>query len=88
MIYIDTMIHLSGASNRPFLQGGTMKHPNYYRHGGVEKHHDGSFTIYGTIENPEPTLFKQRYYDYTIESALKNFDVQIKQESEKYFVGE
>ena len=49
-----------------------MKHPDYYRHGGVEKHHDGSFTIYGTIENPEPTLFKQRYYDYTIESALKN----------------
>ena len=65
-----------------------MKHPNYYRHGGVEKHHDGSFTIYGTIENPEPTLFKQRYYDYTIESALKDFYIQIKQESEKYFVGE
>ena len=40
-----------------------MKILNYYLHGGVKKHYDGSFTIYGTIEAITDELFKIRYYD-------------------------
>ena len=31
---------------------------NYYLHGGVEEHYDGSFTIFGTIEALTDELFK------------------------------
>ena len=63
-----------------------MKHPDYHLHGGVCKHIDGSFTMSGTIWNPEPTLFTQRYYNYTLADARKDFKREIKRECGKYFV--
>jgi len=65
-----------------------MKHPDFHQLGGVERHHDGSFTIYGVIENPDRTIFSQRFYDYNFEDARERFQKELKKESEKYFVGE
>ena len=58
-----------------------MKILNYYLHGGVEKHYDGSFTIYGTIEAITEELFKIRYYDYSFKEARKLFKEAIKKRS-------
>jgi hypothetical protein len=42
-----------------------------YLHGGIEKHHDGSMTIYGTYNDKitGATRYKKRFYDYTIKQA-------------------
>jgi hypothetical protein len=53
--------------------------------GGVEKHQNGSFTMFGTIEGQ---LYKQTYYDYTLAEAVQLFKKSIKKESEKYFIGQ
>jgi len=55
-----------------------MKILNYYLHGGVEKHYDGSFTIFGTIEALTDELFKIRYYDCSFVAARKSFKKAIK----------
>ena len=38
--------------------------------GGVEKHQNGSFTMFGTIEGQ---LYKQTYYDYTLAESVQLF---------------
>ena len=58
-----------------------MKILNYYLHGGVEQHYDGSFTMYGTIEAITDELFKIRYYDYSFTEARKLFKEAIKEKA-------
>ena len=53
-------------------------------HGGVEKHHDGSFTIYATIQ--DNVLFHKRYFDYTYEEALPLFKEALQKEPNRYFL--
>lgn len=53
-------------------------------HGGVEKHHDGSFTMYATIQ--DNVLFHQRYFDYTIAQARQLFKKALQQETNRYFL--
>jgi len=51
-----------------------------YLSGGVEKHTDGSFTIYGYIENKngdEVAMHKIRYFDYPISDARKMFKIDL-----------
>ena len=51
-----------------------------YLSGGVEKHNDGSFTIYGYIENKngdEVAMHKIRYFDYPISDARKMFKIDL-----------
>ena len=51
-----------------------------YLSGGVEKHADGSFTIYGYIENKngnEVAMHKMTYYGYTIGRARKMFKIDL-----------
>ena len=50
--------------------------------GGVERHHNGSFTMFGSIEG---NMFKKTYYNYTLAEASKLFKKSIQKESEKYF---
>ena len=52
---------------------------------GVEKHYNGSFTMYGEICGD---TFKQTYYDYSLTEARKLFKAAIMKESEKYFVNQ
>jgi len=54
-------------------------------HGGVEKHHDGSFTMYATINDID--LFHQRYFDYTFEEARPLFKEALQEETNRYFLG-
>jgi hypothetical protein len=37
----------------------------------MEKHHDGSFTVFGTYNDKTTgaTRYKKRFYDYTIKQA-------------------
>ena len=53
--------------------------------GGVERHHNGSFTMYGSICGE---TFKETYYDYSLEEARTLFKEAINKESEKYFVNQ
>jgi hypothetical protein len=53
--------------------------------GNVERHHNGSFTMFGSIEGD---MFKQTYYDYTLAEARKLFKISIQEESKKYFIGQ
>lgn len=44
----------------------------YSLSGGVEKHHDGSFTIFGTYYNKaigSEVLYHKRFYYYNIKDA-------------------
>ena len=54
-----------------------------YLHGGVEKHRNGSFTMYATIE-PYEILFKQTYFYYGIKEAMQRFKESLKEELKKY----
>ena len=54
--------------------------------GGVEKHQNGSFTIYGSICGE--TYKRTYFYDYSISEARKHFKKAINRESEKYFIGQ
>tara|TARA_R100001440_G_scaffold73104_3_gene97394 strand:- start:250 stop:462 length:213 start_codon:yes stop_codon:yes gene_type:complete len=54
-------------------------------HGGVEKHPDGSFTIYATIQ--DNVLFHQRYFDYTYEEALPLFKKALQKQTDRYILG-
>jgi hypothetical protein len=67
-----------------------MKILNYYVHAGVEKHCDGSFTIFGTIESCVDITYKIRYYDYSFKEALKNFKQDLKKQAinESQFVAQ
>jgi len=42
-----------------------------YLHGGIEKHLDGSMTIFGTYNHKltGATLYKKRFYDSTVKEA-------------------
>jgi hypothetical protein len=42
--------------------------------GGVERHYNGSFTMFGSIEGD---MFKETYYDYTLAEARKLFKMSI-----------
>ena len=51
-----------------------------YLSGGVEKHTDGSFTIYGYIDNKdgeEVAMHKMRYFDYSIGDARRMFKIDL-----------
>ena len=60
-----------------------MKICNYYKHGGVERHHNGSFTMYGTVEGITDELVKMTYFDYTFENARKHFKEHLKKKAEE-----
>jgi len=53
-----------------------------YLSGGIEKHIDGSFTIYGYIDNLESgeEIGRHRcsYMDYSIKEARKRFKIELK----------
>ena len=53
-------------------------------HGGVEKHQDGSFTMYATIQ--DNVLFHKRYYFYTLAEARKLFKKALQKETDLYFL--
>ncbi len=58
----------------------SKKNLTSYLSGGVEKHTDGSFTIYGYIENKngnEVTMHKMTYYGYPIGQARKMFKIDL-----------
>ena len=50
---------------------------SYYRSGGVEKHSDGSFTLFGYIENKKSgedvAGYKMRYMGYSLKNAKEMF---------------
>ena len=50
---------------------------SYYRSGGVEKHSDGSFTLFGYIENKKTgedvAGYKMRYIGYSLKNAKEMF---------------
>jgi len=51
-----------------------------YLSGGVEKHSDGSFTIFGYIDNKdgeEVARHKTRYFDYSIGDARRMFKIDL-----------
>ena len=51
-----------------------------YLSGGVEKHNDGSFTIYGYIENKngdEVAMHKHTYHGYHLGQARKMFKIDL-----------
>tara|TARA_B110000503_G_scaffold50724_1_gene82050 strand:- start:105 stop:299 length:195 start_codon:yes stop_codon:yes gene_type:complete len=52
---------------------------------GIEKHDNGSFTMYGSILGE---TFKQTYYDYSLTEARKLFKKAILVESERYFISQ
>ena len=52
---------------------------------GVEKHLNGSFTMYGEICGE---TFKQTYHYYTMEEARRLFKAAIMKQSEQYFVNQ
>ena len=56
-----------------------------YSHSGIEKHQNGSFTMYATIE-PYGQLFKETYIGYTISKALKLFREDLQVETDRYIV--
>ena len=53
--------------------------------GSYEKHPDGSFTIYATIQ--DNVLFHQRYFDYTYEEALPLFKKALQKQTDRYILG-
>lgn len=54
---------------------------NHYRAGGVEKHSDGSFTLFGYIENKETgedvAGHKMRYMGYSFKDAKEMFQSNL-----------
>ena len=57
----------------------------YYRSGGIEKHTDGSFTLFGYVENKneeEVARYKMRYMDYNVDQALTKFKIDLKEFAE------
>ena len=65
-----------------FMEKNRMSDKNLtsYLSGGIEKHTDGSFTIYGYIENKngdEVAMHKIRYFDYPISDAIKMFKIDL-----------
>jgi hypothetical protein len=65
-----------------FTEKKTMSNKSLtsYLSGGIEKHTDGSFTIYGYIENKngdEVAMHKIRYFDYPISDARKMFKIDL-----------
>jgi hypothetical protein len=48
--------------------------------GGMERHHDGSFTVYGSYTNKQGQfLYHKRFYDYSIKDARAIARAEIKQ---------
>ena len=54
-------------------------------HGGTEKHHNASFTMFATIE-PSGDLFKKTFYGYDLTEARKIFKNELQNETNRYFV--
>ena len=54
---------------------------NYYSAGGVEKHSDSSFTLFGYIENKKTgedvAGHKMRYIGYSLEDAKNMFESNL-----------
>ena len=54
-------------------------------HGGVQNNHDGSFTMFATIQ--DDILFKHQYMGHTFEYARKHFKELVQKETDKYILG-
>ena len=57
----------------------------FYRSSGIEKHNDGSFTLFGYVENKneeEVARYKMRYIDYNVEQAIRKFQIDLKEFAE------
>ena len=54
-------------------------------HAGIEKHNNGSFTMFGSICGD---TFKMTYFDYSLSEARKLFKKAIHLESDRYFVNQ
>lgn len=54
-------------------------------HGGVQNNHDGSFTMFATIQ--DDILFKHQYIGHTFEYARKHFKELVQKETDKYILG-
>ena len=57
-----------------------------YTHAAIEKHHNGSFTMFATIE-PYDIPFKKTFYDYPIAEARRIFKNDLQIETDRYLVG-
>ena len=55
-------------------------------HGGVEKHIDGSFTLFATIQ--DSILFHKKYMGYDFPEALSMFREALQIETDKYFIAQ
>ncbi len=55
-------------------------------HGGAEKHSDGSFTLFATIQDEH--LFHIRYMELPILVAMELFKEALQKETDSYFIGE
>ena len=57
-----------------------------YINNGYERHTDGSFTLYATIDNQDS--FKMRYIDYTLEQAIELFKDSLQIELDRHIIGQ
>lgn len=63
-----------------------MKNTNYQLHGGIEKHTDGSFTIYGSYYDyaiGSDVLYHKRFYYFDISEARKITKEQLRKLANK-----
>ena len=54
--------------------------------GGIEKHKDGGFVMYATIQ--DEITFGIKYIGYSFENAKKRFKKALQKETDSYFLGE
>ena len=55
-------------------------------HGAIEKHKDGGFVMYATIQ--DEITFGIKYIGYKFEDARKRFKKALQKETDSYFLGE
>ena len=54
--------------------------------GGVEKHRDGGFVMFATIQ--DDITFGIKYIGYSFEEARERFKKALQKETDSYFIGE
>ena len=54
-------------------------------HSGVQKNHDGSFTMFAMIQ--DDILFHHQYMGHTFKYARKHFKELVQKETDKYILG-
>lgn len=55
-------------------------------HGGAQKHSDGSFTLFATIQ--DEYLFHMRYIDFSITEAMILFRKALQEHTDEYFISQ